>query len=88
MILIYPCCNLNFVFEVWLCPTVTAIATDQSTSSARHHLCTCRELDLASKFAKLEDASYKELKGMMSEQSDLPVEVFDAFLAKIFKRSK
>ena len=48
----------------------------------------CRELQLEEKFQQLEADSYSELKGMISDQKDVPDAVFELFLGKIYKRRK
>jgi predicted negative regulator of RcsB-dependent stress response len=45
-------------------------------------------MELAAKFQQLESTSYAELTAMIEAQTSVPREVFDLFLAKIYKRKK
>jgi len=47
-----------------------------------------RELDLPKLFEDYEEASYKSIQDQLEQLKDVPREVFDLFLKKIYKRSK
>ena len=46
------------------------------------------ELDLTAVFQKYEEESYQAIQKLMSEIHELPKEVFEFLLKKIYKRSK
>lgn len=45
-------------------------------------------MDMEAKFQQLESTSYAELTAMIEAQTSVPREVYDKFLAKIYKRKK
>lgn len=46
------------------------------------------ELDLENVFKTYEEASYKSIKNLIAQVTDIPAEVFEFLLRKIYKRSK
>ena len=48
----------------------------------------CREMEMEAKFQQLESTSHAELTAMIEAQASVPREVYDQFLAKIYKRKK
>ena len=48
----------------------------------------CRDMEMEAKFQQLESTSYAELTAMIEAQTSAPREVYDKFLAKIYKRKK
>ncbi len=46
------------------------------------------ELDLATVFAQYEENSYRDIQTLLAQISDIPAEVFQFLLRKIYKRSK
>jgi len=47
-----------------------------------------QEMDLERDFKEYEEASYKQIEGLLSEVKDVPHQVFRNFLDKIYKRAK
>jgi farnesyl diphosphate synthase len=47
-----------------------------------------RELGMEKRFAEYEENSYKAIKKLINDYTDLPTEVFEFLLRKIYKRSK
>lgn len=46
------------------------------------------ELELEDLFKKYEEQSYTEIKNLLKEVKDMPTEVFEFLLRKIYKRAK